>query len=294
MQSVVSYPNRGPYGDSSYRGNCSGNIIKDLIKHFYPGNTKPKRFIVVFSGGGTGKDVANELNLSNSLHLDLNNGWDALTDEIPSGADFIFSHPPYWDIISYEKERNSYSENDLSNQMPYEEFIKKLNIVNEKIYHSLIVGGRHATLIGDVRKQGTYYSIIKDMNWYGDLESHIIKIQYNCMSDNKVYSNNNFIPIKHEHLLIFKKNKIWVFNMKVTVTSQENIINATNITWRDLVQATIQFLKNKATVDEIYNILIKSKKAQNNKYVREKIRQTLNNNSNFKKVENKWILCISQ
>lgn len=294
MQSVVSYPNRGPYGDSSYRGNCSGNIIKDLIKHFYPGNTKPKRFIEVFSGGGTGKDVANELNLSNSLHLDLNNGWDALTDEIPSGADFIFSHPPYWDIISYEKERNSYSENDLSNQMPYEEFIKKLNIVNEKIYHSLIVGGRHATLIGDVRKQNTYYSIIKDMNWYGDLESHIIKIQYNCMSDNKVYSNNNFIPIKHEHLLIFKKNKIWVFNMKVTVTSQENIINATNITWRDLVQATIQFLKNKATVDEIYNILIKSKKAQNNKYVREKIRQTLNNNSNFKKVENKWILCISQ
>ena len=294
MQSVVSYPNRGPYGDSSYRGNCSGNIIKDLIKHFYPGNTKPKRFIEVFSGGGTGKDVANELNLSNSLHLDLNNGWDALTDEIPSGADFIFSHPPYWDIISYEKERNSYSENDLSNQMPYEEFIKKLNIVNEKIYHSLIVGGRHATLIGDVRKQGTYYSIIKDMNWYGDLESHIIKIQYNCMSDNKVYSNNNFIPIKHEHLLIFKKNKIWVFNMKVTVTSQENIINATNITWRDLVQATIQFLKNKATVDEIYNILIKSKKAQNNKYVREKIRQTLNNSSNFKKVENKWILCISQ
>ena len=294
MQSVVSYPNRGPYGDSSYRGNCSGNIIKDLIEHFYPGNTKPKRFIEVFSGGGTGKDVANELNLSNSLHLDLNNGWDALTDEIPSGADFIFSHPPYWDIISYEKERNSYSENDLSNQMPYEEFIKKLNIVNEKIYHSLIVGGRHATLIGDVRKQGTYYSIIKDMNWYGDLESHIIKIQYNCMSDNKVYSNNNFIPIKHEHLLIFKKNKIWVFNMKVTVTSQENIINATNITWRDLVQATIQFLKNKATVDEIYNILIKSKKAQNNKYVREKIRQTLNNNSNFKKVENKWILCISQ
>ena len=294
MQSVVSYPNRGPYGDSSYRGNCSGNIIKDLIKHFYPGNTKPKRFIEVFSGGGTGKDVANELNLSNSLHLDLNNGWDALTDEIPSGADFIFSHPPYWDIISYEKERNSYSENDLSNQMPYEEFIKKLNIVNEKIYHSLIVGGRHATLIGDVRKQGTYYSIIKDMNWYGDLESHIIKIQYNCMSDNKVYSNNNFIPIKHEHLLIFKKNKIWVFNMKVTVTSQENIINATNITWRDLVQATIQFLNIKATVDEIYNILIKSKKAQNNKYVREKIRQTLNNNSNFKKVENKWILCISQ
>ena len=294
MESVVSFSNRGNYGDSSYRGNCSGNILIELLKHFYPGKDKPKKFIEIFSGSGTGKDVAEELGISNSLHLDLNNGWDALVDEIPSGADFIFSHPPYWDIISYEKERNSYSENDLSNRMPYEEFIKKLNIINEKIYHSLIVGGRHATLVGDIRKKGIYYSLIKDMNWYGDLESHIIKIQYNCMSDTKVYKSNNFIPIKHEHLLVFKKNKIWVFNMKVTVTSQENIINATNITWRDLVQATIQFLKNKATVDEIYNILIKSKKAQNNKYVREKIRQTLNTNSNFRKVENKWILCIEQ
>ncbi len=291
MQSIVSYKNRGSFGDSKYRGNCSGYIIKDLIQHFYP-TSKPKKFVEIFSGGGTGKDVANKLNITNSLHLDLNNGWDALIDEIPTGSDFIFSHPPYWDIISYESQRNSYFENDLSNQMPYEEFIKKLNIVNEKIYYSLLYGGRHAILIGDVRKQGKYYSIIKDMNWYGDLESHIIKTQYNCVSDNKVYSNNNFIPIKHEHLLVFRKNKIWLFTKKITNTSQVNIMQVTNITWRDLIQATLQYLKNKATVDEIYNILSKSKKAENNSHVREKIRQTLNNNTNFKKVENKWILCI--
>ena len=226
------------------------------------------------------------------MHLDLNNGWDALIDEIPSGADFIFSHPPYWDIISYAKQRGNYNVNDLSNNMDYEEFINKLNLVNEKIYHSLIVGGIHAILIGDVRKQGKYYSIIKDMNWYGDLESHIIKIQYNCLSDNKIYNNDNFIPIKHEHLLVF--NKIWIFNIKVTNSIKENIMNATNITWRDLIQATIEYLKDRATIDEIYNILIKSKKAQNNKYVREKIRQTLNNSTNFRKVKHVWILCIKK
>lgn len=165
MQSVVSYPNRGIYGDSQYRGNCSGYIIKDLFQQFYP-NRKPKKFIEVFSGGGTGKDVANELDITNSIHLDLNNGWDALVDEIPSGADFIFSHPPYWDIISYEKQRKECCTNDLSNKMPYEEFIKKLNLVNEKIYYSLINGGRHATLIGDIRKKGKYYSILKDMMWF--------------------------------------------------------------------------------------------------------------------------------
>lgn len=166
MQSIVSYKERGNFGNSNYRGNCSGYIIKDLIKQFYPNNSEPKKFVEIFSGGGTGRDVANELNITNSLHLDLNNGWDALTDEIPTGTDFVFSHPPYWDIISYAQQRNSFSANDLSNKMSYEEFIQKLNLVNEKIYHSLINGGRHATLIGDVRKQGKYYSIIKDMQWF--------------------------------------------------------------------------------------------------------------------------------
>lgn len=291
MQSIVSYKERGKYGNSNYRGNCSGFIIKDLIEHFYP-KAKPKKFIEIFSGGGTGKDVANELNIKNSLHLDLNNGWDALIDEIPSGSDFVFSHPPYWNIINYEKQRNKYEPNDLSNNMSYEEFIKKLNIVNEKIYYSLINGGRHITLLGDVRKNGKYYSIVKDMKWYGDLESHIIKVQHNCVSDNKIYNNNSFIAIKHEHILVFKKNKIWIFNTKITNTIVENIMNATNITWRDLIQATIQYLNNKASIEEIYNILKKSKKAENNNYVREKIRQVLNINHNFEKVGEVWTLSI--
>ena len=266
-----------------------GYVIKDLISHFYP-NSKPKKFVEVFSGGGTGKDVAIELGITNSIHLDLINGWDALTDEIPTGADFVFSHPPYWDIIKYQYQRNSYHQNDLSNKMSYEEFISKLNTVNEKIYHSLILGGRHVTLIGDIRKNGKYYSILKDMTWFGELESHIIKIQHNCLSDNKIYSNHSFIPIKHEHILVFKKDKIWIFNFKVTETRKENIMNATNITWRDLIQATIEFFNNKASVDEIYNILIKSKKAKNNNHVREKIRQTLNENANFYKEQEYWYL----
>lgn len=239
-------------------------------------------------GGGTGKDVARSLNIKNSIHLDLLTGWDALTDEIPSGSDFVFSHPPYFDIIKYQYQRKQYHKNDLSNEMSYEEFIDKLNQVNEKIYYSLIKGGRHATLVGDVRKNGKYYSIIKDMKWYGELESHIIKVQHNCLSDNKQYANNSFIPIKHEHLLVFKKDKIWTFNTKITVNIKENIMNAENISWRDLIQATIQFLNNNATVDQIYEILKKSKKATNNNYVREKIRQVLNSNTNFIKTKEYW------
>lgn len=107
-----------------------------------------------------------------------------------------------------------------------------------------------------------------------------------------MYSNNNFIPIKHEHLLVFRKNKIWIYNIKTATDTEANIINATNITWRDLIQATLEYLKNKATIDEIYKILVKSKKAKGNNYIREKIRQTLNNNSNFIKIDNEWILSI--
>ena len=242
-------------------------------------------------GSGTGKDVAKSLNINNSIHLDLITGWDALVDEIPTGSDFVFSHPPYWDIIKYEHQRNNYEKNDLSNQMSYEEFIKKLNKINAKIYCSLVNGGRHAILIGDVRKNGKYYSIIKDMDWYGDLESHIIKVQHNCISDGKNYSGS-FIPIKHEHLLVFRKNAIWVLNVKHTTDLKANILKSNTATWRDLIQAAIEYFNGKATIDELYNLLKKSKKAENNNFVREKIRQILNNNKNFKRENSKWILCI--
>jgi hypothetical protein len=36
--SVVSYPERGHYGKSNWRGNTSGHLIKDIIEHFQPGD----------------------------------------------------------------------------------------------------------------------------------------------------------------------------------------------------------------------------------------------------------------
>jgi len=284
MKSIISYPNRGKWGNSSYRGNCSGYVIRDLLLHFFP-NGKPKKFIEVFSGGGTGKDVCKELGISNSIHLDLNTGWNALKDEIPYGSDFVFSHPPYWDIIPYESQRGSYDPDDLSNVMSYEEFISKLDTVNAKIYQSLLNGGRHAILVGDVRKKGVYYSIIKDMTWFGELESHIIKVQHNCWSDNKRYVNNSFIPIVHEHLLVFVKNQVWAVSLKRTFTKSFDLRQFTNITWRDLIQGALEWLGGKATLQEIYEIIEGSKKANKNKHWKEKIRQTLQIHENFEAVD---------
>ena len=98
--SILDYPSRGHWGKASYRGNCTGYLIKDLLEKY-----QPKQFVEVFSGGGTGQDVAKELGLTNSVHLDLLTGWDALKDDIPVQPDFVFLHPPYWDIIKYKDMR---------------------------------------------------------------------------------------------------------------------------------------------------------------------------------------------
>lgn len=207
MNSILSYPDRGPYGNSSYRGNCTGYIIRDLLL-FY----KPYNFLECFAGSGTGLDVARELGYKNSIHLDLNDrfgNFNILRDSLPQNSDFIFSHPPYWNIIRYSGPGNVWGnkphEDDLSHVENYEEFINRLNFINHKIYNSLKPGGRHAILIGDVRRNRRYYSIIKDMQWYGNMESHMIKTQHNTRSSNKEYSNRNFIPIAHEHILVFRK-----------------------------------------------------------------------------------------
>lgn len=207
MNSVLSYPIRGPYGKSNYRGNCSGYLIRDILKYY-----RPRNFLECFAGSGTGLDVARELGYTNSIHLDLNDqfgNFNLLKDKIPQGADLVFSHPPYWDIIQYSGKNNIWGNeqhmDDLSHVHNYEEFIHKLDLINNKIFESISPNGRHVILIGDVRKKGVYYSILKDMTWFGELEAHLIKIQHNTKSRNKRYVNNNFIPIVHEHLLVFKK-----------------------------------------------------------------------------------------
>jgi len=281
--SIWSFPDRGPWGDSKWRGNCSGHVIRELLQFF-----RPKKFVEVFAGSGTGRDVAKYLGIDNSVHLDLRpefGGWNALMDEIPSGMDFCFSHPPYADMVVYTGEvwgnPNPY---DLSRCQSYDEFIHKLNLVNEKIYNALTKGGRHAILIGDFKQKGKMYSIQKDMAWFGDLEYHIIKDQHNTVSERKSYGGR-FIPTTHEHLLIFKKNEIWFMAVKVTQTIDSDIRTRTIATWRDLVQGALQELGGKARLSDIYDVLKDTKKAKQNQNWQAKIRQTLQLNGNFKPVE---------
>ena len=204
MTSVVSYPNRCQlFGNSRYRGNCDGRLVKDLILRF-----GARRVADPMQGSGTSKDVVEGLNKYKKTGIsywggDLREGFDLTNQDLPGKFDFVWIHPPYWNIIRYS---NS-NPNDLSNCESYETFQKLLMVCLARCYEALEVGGRLAVLIGDVRRGGKYTPIVKDVLNFpvGEIRSVIIKVQHNCTSDRKKYGKMEDVPIKHEYCVIFKK-----------------------------------------------------------------------------------------
>ena len=204
--SVVSYPDRGPWGDSKYRGNCTGYIVKDLILRF--------RCQSVFDpaeGSGTVRDVVEGINENLKKRIeyegrDLKEGWDILESPMPENRfDLVWYHPPYWDIIRY-----SDTPQDLSNCPTLHDFEDKLNKSVERLSKVVRPGGIMAILIGDKRKSGNYYALFRTLFFnkrIGQLKAIIIKIQYNTRSSKTQYISRNpfFIPIKHEYCLVFQR-----------------------------------------------------------------------------------------
>lgn len=203
MTSVVSYPERCPlWGDSQYRGNCDGRLFKNLVLRY--GAT---RVADPMMGSGTTRDVVAGLNRYKRACIeywggDLRNGFDLMEQALPGRFDFVWIHPPYFNIIRYRT-----GGNDLSACERYEEFREMLMACLKRCYDALVEGGRMAVLIGDVRRQRRYTAIIKDVLSFpqGEIRSVIIKVQHNCTSDSKAYGKLEDPPIKHEYCVVFKK-----------------------------------------------------------------------------------------
>jgi len=204
MTSVVSYPNRCQlFGDSRYRGNCDGRLFKNLVLRY-----QARKVADPMLGSGTTRDVVEGLNKYKNKGIsywgsDLRQGFDLTKRNLPGKFDFVWIHPPYWNIIHYSNN----NPNDLSNCETYEKFRALLVICLKRCYEALEVGGRLAVLIGDVRRSGKYTPIVKDVLNFplGEIRSVIIKVQHNCTSDRKRYSKLEDVPIKHEYCVIFKK-----------------------------------------------------------------------------------------
>ena len=188
--SIVSYPDRGPWGDPKYRGNCSGWLAKDLILRF-----KIQSVFDPMEGSGTIRDLVHGINqfLQKDIHYegrDLTQGWDILTSPLPEKQfDMVWYHPPYWDMIRYSNDPK-----DMSNCNTLEEFEQKLSLSVERLLGALKPGGIMAILIGDKRKNGVYYPLLRTLLMnpkIGELKAIIIKIQHHCQSDNKAYGARN-------------------------------------------------------------------------------------------------------
>ena len=152
---ILSFPDRGPWGDSRYRGNCSGWIQAFLIWKYHV-----RKMAELFSGSGTGYDVAKDMSIQ-YVGADLNPSpvrpgilsVDAMEEDVPEGfmdADFIFMHPPYSNVcrIHWAGERAGYPDpsgslkrKDLGN-MPWNDFMAALNKIVMKYYSAMMNGER--------------------------------------------------------------------------------------------------------------------------------------------------------
>jgi hypothetical protein len=149
LTSIHGTPGRGNYGDSRYRGNCSGLLIKDLLC-FY----RPRRVLDPMEGSGTCRDVCRELRID-YVGGDIRTGFDAACPEDFGQLgrfDFIWLHPPYWNMVRYNPEEPRC----LSNAHEVDDFQAGLADVLRNCRTVLKTDGVLALLIGDIRERGRY------------------------------------------------------------------------------------------------------------------------------------------
>lgn len=188
--SVCSYPQRGNYGKSGYRGNCTGYIIRDFVESYL---APEGLFADPSIGSGTSSDVAEEMGIR-FKGTDLHQGYNLLTQDFAAflgeQANLIWWHPPYWNMIRYSGNQWGDAANpwDLS-QMDLEQFQEAMLLAMMNIHDATEQGGHYGILMGNMRKDGRYYNLssMVERMAAGRLVDEIIKIQHNCVSDSRQY-----------------------------------------------------------------------------------------------------------
>lgn len=283
---VLSFPDRNnEWGESSYRGNCTGWIQAFLIWKY-----KVKKLAELFAGSGTGSDVAKDMGIE-YIGADLNPNpkrsniltVDAIKDEVPDkfrDADMLFMHPPYssfinisWAGKAYPDPTGELKNADLGN-MPWHEFMNELNKIIMKYYAAMPGNSKMAVLMGDVRRQGRCYSMFSDIVKPGQLEQVIIKMQHNCVSDGRKYANANFVPIVHETLMVIKKIEELMISFNLPTDFTMDIRDSASATWKDVILAVVRS-KKKGNLNDLYEALADHKKARSNPHYKETIRKVL-------------------
>ncbi len=202
LTSLYHKPWRGNYGDSRYPGNCSGELIKDVIQYF-----RPKTVFDPMTGSGTCKDVCNELGIL-CRSEDIRFGFDACDPTNYEGIgkfDFIWLHPPYFRQKKYTDDAR-----DMSGAPNFSYFLFRYERLIRACTSVLAPGGKLAILMGDYSDQDggflpiTYHT--KRLAFGCGLKqscTDIIRFSHGASSSNKVY-RSSFIPGLHDTLMLFE------------------------------------------------------------------------------------------
>ena len=203
LTSLYHKARRGNYGDARYPGNCSGELIKDLLRYF-----TPDRVLDPMTGSGTCKDVCEELKIE-CVSKDIRFGWDAVNPleyERLGAFDFVWIHPPYWRQKIYTD-----SPHDLSNLPTLESFLARYAVLIQNCASVLRPGGKLAILMGDYSdREAGFVPLVyhtKRLAFEAGLTQNvtdIIRFSHGASSSTKVYKSA-FIPGLHDICAIFEK-----------------------------------------------------------------------------------------
>src|SRR5208283_5353897 len=91
--------------------------------------------------------------------------------------------------------------------------------------------GHYAVLIGDIRKNGEFFSPQATVATMapGKLQSVVIKYQHNCFSD-KIQYSGKFIPILHEYMLLFRKPGMMLSFVDCGLETTKSLVGLSHIT----------------------------------------------------------------
>ena len=231
MTTAWSFPNRGNWAthDAKYRGNWSPYIPRNLLLRY---SNEDDLVLDQFAGGGTTLVEAKLLN-RNIIGVDINpaalercrektdfdyeNAGQVFIKQgdarnldfiLSESIDFICTHPPYANIISY----SDGIDGDLS-QFKVSDFLNEMKNVASESYRVLKKDKFCAILMGDTRQKGHMipmsFEVMKIFEQAGfRLKELIIKEQHNCKATGFWKTNSvkhNFLLIAHEYLFVFRK-----------------------------------------------------------------------------------------
>jgi hypothetical protein len=288
--SVWSFPDRGPWGSSKWRGNCSGFVYKEIFEAI-----KPASFADPMVGSGTSVMVARELGIE-AYGFDLHSGFNAVKDSmlerIGKQVSLTCSHPPYHDMIAYSGPNGMWGDvahkDDLSHCSDVEEFNEMLQLVLLNQREATLPGGFYSTIIGDMRKDGQYHSFQAEAIARmpaSELAGVVIKMQHNTVSGRKSYKKISLPFIQHEYVLIWKKSESSLFSVLKAVANQAQ--SRLSGTWRNVVKQVLIELGGQADLAKVYGVVeSQCAKAAANPHWRDKVRQVLNSHpTHFRSVE---------